>query len=201
MMNIAEALKELDDLYEAKRVISDPDILYHYTNPNPLYRILTEDCLRANVHLNAVCFTTDKDYKIYDYPCGIQFSRERLTKDGYELVEFDELADDPNAAGESEERLYKDITDVSKYITTVYIDWNKIAIVQSPEGYRIADAVYEARGESEEYSMLLSKFRFFLMRLGMKGIKVVETGNPQYGKYYLDDSGNLRPGGKLMAFN
>ena len=200
-MNFVEAIKELDDLYEARRVISDSDILYHYTNPNPLYRILSEDCLRSNVHLKAVCFTTDKDYKIYDYPCGLQFSRELLVKDGYELVEFDEFADDQNSAGESEERIYKDITEVSKYITAVHIDWNKIAIVQSKDGYRIADAVYEAYGESEEYSMLLSQFRFFLMRLGMKGIKVIETGTPQYGKYYLDASGKLRYGGKLMAFN
>lgn len=200
--NLLENMQEnAETLFEAKRVISDPDILYHYTNPNPLYRIISEDCLKSNVHLQAVCLTTDKDYKIYDYPCGIQFSRERLLEDGYELVEFDELADDAESAGESEERIYEDITNVTKYITAIYIDWNKIAIVQSPEGYRVADAKYEAYGESEEYSMLLSQFRFFLMRLGMKGIKVVETGNPQYGKYYLDDSGKLRYGGKLMAFN
>jgi hypothetical protein len=200
--NLLESLTDdSENLSEAKRIISDPDILYHYTNPNPLHRILTDDILKSNVHLNAVCLTTDKDYKIYDYPCGIQFSREKLVNDGYELVEFDEFADDAESAGESEERIYEDITNVTKYITAVHIDWNKIAIVQSPDGYRVADAKYEAYGEGEEYSLLLSQFRFFLMRLSMKGIKVIETGKPQYGKYHLDDSGNLRYGGKVMAFN
>jgi hypothetical protein len=200
--NLLENLADdSENLSEAKRVVSDPDILYHYTNPNPLHRILTDDCLRSNIHLNAVCLTTDKDYKIYDYPCGIQFSREKLISDGYELVEFDEFADDAESAGESEERIYEDITNVSKYITAVHVDWNKIAIVQSPEGYRVADAKYETYGEGEEYSLLLSQFRFFLMRLNMKGIKVIETGKPQYGKYYLDDSGNLKYGGKIMVFN
>jgi hypothetical protein len=200
--NLLENLADdSENLSEAKRVVSDSDILYHYTNPNPLYRILTDGVLKSNIHLNAVCLTTDKDYKIYDYPCGIQFSREKLISDGYELVEFDEFADDAESAGESEERIYEDITNVSKYITAVHVDWNKIAIVQSPEGYRVADAKYETYGEGEEYSLLLSQFRFFLMRLNMKGIKVIETGKPQYGKYYLDDSGNLKYGGKIMVFN
>lgn len=199
-VELDESVDDPENLSEAKRVISDPDILYHYTNPNPLYKILTADCLKSNIHCNAVCLTTDEDYKIYDYPCGIQFSREKLISDGYELVEFDEFDDDAESAGESEERIYEDITNVTKYITAVYVDWDKIEIVQSPEGYRIADAKYEACGEVEEYSLLLSQFRFLLMRLGMKGIKVVETGKPQYGKYHLDDSGTLKYGGKVMAF-
>jgi hypothetical protein len=201
-MSFITTYSELENLYEAKRVISNPDVLYHYTNPNPLYKIITEDCLRSNVHLNAVCLTTDKDYKIYDYPCGIQFSRAKLVNDGYELVEFDEFAHETDKAGESEERIYEDIKNVSKYITAVYVDWDKIAIVKSPEGYyRIADAKYEDYGEGEEYSLMLSQFRLFLMRLGMMGIKVIETGNPRYGMYHLDDSGNLKYGGKVLAFN
>ena len=108
-MNFNEAIVALDNLYEAQRVIHDVDILYHYTNPTPFLKIFTEDCLRADVNLKAVCLTTDRDYHIYGYPCGIQFSRKRLLDAGYELVPFDELADDPEAEGESEERIYENI--------------------------------------------------------------------------------------------
>jgi hypothetical protein len=191
-MNFNEAYYTLNSLYEAKRVISDTDILYHYTNPTPLLKIFTEDCLRADVHLQAVCLTTDKDYIIYDYPCGIQFSREKLTQAGYELVEFDEFADDPDSRGESEERIYKNITDVSKYVTVVYVDWDKIPVVQSPEGDRIADAVYDEHGnENESYDLMLDDFKAILNNLKSKGIIVKENGSPMFGEYYLDAYGKL----------
>lgn len=82
--------ENLTELNETIRIVSDPNILYHYTNPTPLYQILTSGCLRADVNLKAVCFTVDKDYRIYGYPCGMQFCRDRLVKDGYELFEVDE---------------------------------------------------------------------------------------------------------------
>lgn len=194
-MNFNEAYSALNTLYEAKRVVSGQDILYHYTNPTPLLKIFTEDCLRADIHLHAVCLTTDKDYIIYDYPCGIQFSREKLTQAGYELVEFDEFADDPDSRGESEERIYKNITDVSKYATVVYVDWNKIPIAQSAEGDRIADATYDEQGnENESYDLMLVDFISLLDILKRKGITVKENGSPMYGEYYLDASGKLHYG-------
>lgn len=186
-MDFNDAYSALDDLYEAKRIISDADILYHYTNPTPLLKIFIGDCLRGDVHLNAVCLTTDKNYIIYDYPCGIQFSRKKLTQDGYELVPFDEYEDDPDSAGESEERIYGNIDNVSRYTTAVHINWDNISIVQSAEGDRIADAVYDEQGnEGETYDLMLSDFKALLDTLRQKGIDVIEKGSPMSGEYYLD---------------
>lgn len=199
-MNFAEAIKELDDLYEAKRVISDVDTLYHYTNPTPFVKIFTEDCLRSDVHTEAVCLTTDRDYIIYDYPCGIQLSRSRLEADGYKLEKFDEFEYDADGAGESEERIHGNIENLSKYVTAVHINWQgkgeaEIAIVQSAEGDRIADAVYDERGnEQESYSLMLSEFKSLLAGLKQKGIRVHEQGSPTFGEYYLDSDGRLQYG-------
>ena len=191
-MNFTEAYSELNSLYEAKRIISDVDALYHYTNPTPLFKIFTEDCLRADVHLNAVCLTTDRDYVIYDYPCGMRLSRKKLTEAGYELVPFDEFEDDEEASGESEERIYGNVDNLSNYVTAVFIDWDKIPVVQSTEGDRIADAVYDEHGnEHESYDLMLSDFRAFLNKLNIKGIKVNEKGSPMAGEYYLDAEGKL----------
>jgi hypothetical protein len=203
-MNFAEAIKELDDLYEAKRVISDVDTLYHYTNPTPFVKIFTEDCLRGDVHTEAVCLTTDRDYIIYDYPCGIQLSRKKLVEDGYELVPFDEFEYDTDGSGESEERIYGNINNLSKYVTAVYINWQgrgeaELSIVQSAEGDRIADAVYDEHGnELENYDLMLSDFVALLDKLKSKGIRVHEQGSPMTGVYYLDSDGKLRSG-KLPA--
>ena len=199
-MNFAEAIKELDDLYEAKRVISDIDTLYHYTNPTPFVKIFTEDCLRGDIHTEAVCLTTDRDYIIYDYPCGIQLSRSRLEADGHELGKFDEFEYDKDGAGESEERIQGNINNLSKYVTAVYINWQgrgeaEIAIVQSAEGDRIADAFYDERGdEQENYNLMLSDFKKLLNTLKSKGIRVHEKGSPVSGEYYLDSDGKLQYG-------
>ena len=170
-MNFIETYSTLDSLYEAKRVIHDVDILYHYTNPTPLLKIFEEDCLRADVHLNAVCLTTDKNYVIYGYPCGIQFSRKRLTEDGYELIPFDEFEDDLDGAGESEERIYGNIENLSKYVTAVHINWQgrsgaEIPVVKSSSGDRIADATYDEEGnEDETYDLTLATFLGLLKKL------------------------------------
>ena len=199
-MNLANALKELDDLYEAKRVISDVDALYHYTNPTPFVKIFTEDCLRGDIHTEAVCLTTDHDYIIYDYPCGIRLSRSKLEADGYKLERFDEFAYDADGAGESEERIRGNIENLSKYVTAVYINWQgrgeaEIAIVQSAEGDRIADAFYDEHGdEQESYDLMLSDFRSLLDTLKSKGIRVHEKGSPVSSEYYLDADGKLRYG-------
>lgn len=199
-MNLADALKELDDLYEAKRIISDVDALYHYTNPTPFVKIFTEDCLRGDIHTEAVCLTTDRDYIIYDYPCGIQLSRKRLEDAGYELEKFDEFEYDEHGAGESEERIYGNIENLSDYVTAVYINWQgrseaEIAIVQSAEGDRIADAFYDEQGnEQESYDLMLSDFKKLLNTLKSKGIMVHEKGSPVSGEYYLDTDGKLQYG-------
>lgn len=199
-MNFAEAIKELDDLYEARRVISDVDTLYHYTNPTPFVKIFTEDCLRGDIHTEAVCLTTDRDYIIYDYPCGIQLSRSRLEADGYKLEKFDEFAYDTDGAGESEERIHGNIENLSKYVTAVHINWQgrgeaEIAVVQSAEGDRIADAFYDEHGdEQESYDLMLSDFKKLLSILKSKGIRIHEKGSPVSGEYYLDSEGRLQYG-------
>jgi hypothetical protein len=195
-MDFNEAYFELDNLYEAKRIIHDVDVLYHYTNPTPFLKIFTGDCLRADVKLNAVCLTTDRNYLIYDYPCGIQFSRKKLLDAGYELIPFDEFENDPEASGESEERIYGNINNLSKYVTAVHINWQgrgdaEIAVVKSSAGDRIADAIYDEHGnENETYDLMLNDFKKLLDSLRAKGIKVIEHGSPK-AKYYLDDNGEL----------
>ena len=199
-MNFIEAIKELDDLYEARRVISDVDALYHYTNPTPFVKIFTEDCLRGDIHTEAVCLTTDREYIIYDYPCGIQLSRAKLEADGYKLEKYDEFEYDTDGAGESEERVLGNIENLSKYVTAVYINWQgrgeaEIAIVQSAEGDRIADALYDEHGdEHENYDLMLSDFMTLLNTLRSKGIRVHEQGSPVSGEYYLDSDGKLQYG-------
>lgn len=196
-MNFIEALTALDNLYEAKRIIHDVDVLYHYTNPTPFLKIFSNDTLRADVNLQAVCLTTDRDYRIYGYPCGIQFSRKKLLDAGYEIVPFDEFADDPDAAGESEERIYKSIEQLSNFVTAVHIYWQgsrddaEIAIANSSRGHRICDAVYDEHGnENESYDLMLKDFTDLLDNLKSKGIKVVEYGTPHAG-YFLTDAGKL----------
>lgn len=196
-MNFNDALVELDKLYEAKRVIHDVDVLYHFTNPTPFLNILSSNVLRADVKTKAVCLTTDKEYRIYGYPCGMQFSRKKLTDAGYELVPFDEFADDPEAAGESEERVYKNIEQLSNFITAVHIYWQdswdgaEIAIANSSKGARICDAIYDEQGnENESYDLMLKDFTNLLSTLRSKGIKVIEHGAPK-AEYYLTDNGRL----------
>lgn len=196
-MNFTEAYSTLENLYEAKRIIHDVDVLYHYTNPTPFLKIFKGDCLRADVKLNAICLTTDREYIIYDYPCGIQLSRKKLTDDGYDLIPFDKFADDLEAAGESEERIYGNIENLSKYVTAVHINWQgrdeaEIAVVKSSQGDRIADATYDERGnENETYDLMLKDFRELLDNLKAKGIKVIENGQPR-ARYYLTDTGKLK---------
>jgi hypothetical protein len=204
-MNFKEVLEELDSLYESQRIISDTDVLYHYTNPTPFVKILSEDCLRGDINTQAVCLTTDEDYVIYDYPCGFRFSRELLVQDGYELELFDDNEEDDFAAGESEERIHGNIDNVSKYITAVYINWQgregaEIPIVFDGTTYKIADARYdEAGNEYEDYALSVSDFRMVLAQLKAKGIKVIERGRPQYGKYSLTPDGHIQYNSQTMV--
>ena len=201
-MNFNEAYNSLDKLYESRRVISDADILYHYTNPTPFVKIIKENCLRGDINTKAVCLTTDEDYVIYNYPCGIKFSRQRLLQDGYELELFDDNEKNPESAGESEERILRNIDNVMKYVTAVYINWQGRSFAEIPvvydstnDMYKIADARYDQQGnEYEEYALSLTSFRLLLSSLKAKGISVHERGTPQFDKYYLDDNGKLCSG-------
>lgn len=198
-MNFNEAYNSLDELYESKRVISDADLLYHYTNPTPFVKIINENCLRTDINTEAVCLTTDKDYMIYNYPCGFQFSRQKLLDDGYVLELYDNNEEDPFCRGESEERVLRNIDNVMKYVTAVYINWQGKNFAEIPivydkvsDTYKIADARYDQQGnEYEDYTLSLTSFRFLLSSLKAKGIRVIERGRPQFGKYYLNDNGKL----------
>ena len=189
---------DLDNTNEALRVVSDPDALYHATEAVPLYKIFKENRLRGNVNdgagINAVCLTTDKKYNIYGYPCKIQLSRERLVKDGYELIPYDEFEDDPESRGESEERILGDIDNVAKYVTRIYLNWDKIPIAQSNRGDYMSGPKYDKFGEGEEWSLKFRSFIILLTKLKAQGIKLINKGYPMTGKYYLDDNGKCHDG-------
>lgn len=198
-----EAL-ETDSVEEALRVVSDPDILYHATEAVPLYKIFSGDCLKGSVNekagINAVCLTTDSRYTIYKYPCKIQLSRQRLVDDGYELLPYDEFADDTTGRGESEERILGDINNISKYVTHIYIDWTNISIAQSARGDYVSGPIYDKVGsESEEWPLKLSDFRKLLRDLKAKGIRILTKGTPMQGEYYLDNDGTLNYGEMPLA--
>ncbi len=194
-MNFIKALTELDKLYEAKRVISDVDALFHYTSPLALYNIFDDNALLANVHGDGVCFTTDRDYTIYDSPCGIRVSRKKLEQAGYELVPYDEFPDE-DGRGESEERVYKSITNLTNYVTFVYIDWTKILIIPSSSGWIVVGARYNELPpeilETDDFTLSLEDFQILLQWIRNKGILVSEFGDPIYDRrHYLEDDGTL----------
>lgn len=197
-MNFQDALAELDNLYEAKRVISDVDALYHYTDPLALFNIFDDNALRADVHGDGVCFTTDRDYTIYGYPCGIRVSRKKLEQAGYELVPYDEFPDE-KGRGESEERVYKTISNLTDYVTVVFIDWSQISIIASSSGWRVVGAKYtessDGLPETDDFSLYIEDFLDLLQWLRNKGIKVSEIDEPFYDRrQYLEDDGTITRG-------
>jgi hypothetical protein len=197
--NLLESLTEdAENLSEAKRVISDADALFHYTEPLALFNIFDDNALRADVHGDGVCFTTDRDYTIYGYPCGIRVSRKKLEQAGYELVPYDEYPDS-KGRGESEERVYKTITNLTDYVTVVYIDWTHISIIPSSSGWRVVGAKYDNLApeipEDDDFSLYIEDFQDLLQWLRNKGIKVSEIGEPVYDRMqYLADDGTILAG-------
>jgi hypothetical protein len=197
--NLLENLTDdQEDLSEAKRIISDVDALFHYTDPLALFNIFDDNALRADVHGDGVCFTTDCDYTIYGYPCGIRVSRKKLEQAGYELVPYDEFPDE-KGRGESEERVYKTISNLTDYVTVVYVDWSQISIIASSSGWRVVGAKYteSASGlpETDDFSLYVEDFLDLLQWLKNKGIRVAEIGEPYYDRrQYLEDDGTIARG-------
>ena len=202
----AAGLTEADfntSLTEAKRIISNPDILYHATEAENLYKILSEDTLKGSINtranINAVCLTTDANYTIYYYPCKIQFSRELLTKGGYEFIPYDEFADDTEGSGESEERVLGDITEVSKYITAVHLNWDQIAIAKSiqpgAEGSYISGPRYakHTNDEDEAWDLRYEDFIAALKKLQASGVYIFQEGRKTY-RYWIDENGKPHTG-------
>ena len=197
-MNFIEALSTLDKLYEAKRVISDADALFHYTEPLALFNIFDDNALKADIHGDGVCFTTDREYTIYGYPCGIRVSRNKLVQAGYELVPYDEFPDE-KGKGESEERVYKTITNLTDYTTFVYIDWSHISLIPSSSGWRVIGAKYDDLPpeipETDDFSLYIEDFLGLLTWLKNKGVRVVELDEPVYDRmHYLEDDGTILTG-------
>ena len=212
-MNFLETYSILENLDEAVKVVSDPDALFHYTTPLPFCRILKDNVLKAGVNGDAVCFTTDDQYRIYGYTCGFQFSRKKLVAAGYELEDYnDALAYDPDweeENSESEERVYKDVTNLRSLLTAVHIHWSPegmtqdqapdtteysfIEVAQTAKGDKIGDEDYRT-GKPLVWKISMSYFRKLLQELQSKGIKVYEYGTPMNGIYWLDETGKLHDG-------
>ena len=197
-VELDESVQEQGRLAEALRIVSDTDALFHYTEPLALFNIFDDNALRADVHGDGVCLTTDRDYAIYGYPCGIRLSRKKLEQAGYELVPYDEFPDE-KGRGESEERVYKTITNLTDYTTFVYIDWSNISLIPSSSGWRIVGAKYDDLPseipEADDFSLYIEDFLDLLQWLKNKGIRVVELGDPFYNRrHYLDDDGNILVG-------
>ncbi len=195
--SLLENLQE-DSLSEATRVISDLDALFHYTEPLALFNIFDDNALKADVHGDGVCFTTDRDYTIYGYPCGIRVSRKKLEQAGYVLEPYDEFPDE-HGRGESEERVYKTITNLTDYVTFVYVDWAHISIIPSSSGWRIVGAKYDNLApeipEEDDFSLYIEDFQDLLQWLRNKGIKVSEIGEPVFDRMqYLEDDGTILAG-------
>jgi hypothetical protein len=183
--NLLENLVEESDskiTEGGRRIISHPDILYHYTRPLAMMNIFKEDTLRADLNCNAVCFTTDATYPIYDQPCGLVFSRSKITAAGYTLEEFDdfeEIAYNPDGSSESEERVNENVVGISKMVTEVKVKWDRIGIVDSPKGHVIEDVYYDKQGkEHDTWDLTLKEFTQFLESLKAKGIVITEIGKP-----------------------
>jgi hypothetical protein len=197
--NLLENLTEAsENISEAKRVISDTDALYHFTGPLALFNIFDDNALKANVHGDGVCFTTDRDYTIYGYPCGIRVSRKKLEQAGYVLELYDEFPDE-KGSGESEERVYETITNLTDYTTFVYIDWDHISIIPSSSGWRVVGAKYDTVDpevpEEDDFSLYIEDFQDLLQWIRNKGIKVSEIGEPVYDRMqYLEDDGTITVG-------
>ena len=154
--------------------------------------------MRADVHGEGVCFTTDRDYTIYGYPCGIRVSRKKLEQAGYELVPYDEFPDE-KGRGESEERVYKTITNLTNYVTFVYIDWTQLSIIPSSDGWHVIGAKYvespTGLPEIDDFSLYVEDFLNLLQWLKNKGIRVSEIGEPVYSRnHYLEDDGTILVG-------
>jgi hypothetical protein len=194
-VELDESINDPNQLSESTQIISDPDSLFHYTDTLALFNIFDDNALRADVHGKGVCFTTDRDYTIYGYPCGIRVSRKKLEAAGYELEHYDEFPDQPGR-GESEERVYNTITNLTDYVTFVYIDWSNIALIPSSSGWRVIGAKYDDLPseipETDDFSMYIEDFTDLLQWLRNKGIKVSEIGEPYYDRrHYLEDDGTI----------
>lgn len=164
-MNFLDTYNMLENLTEGVKVVSDPDALFHYTSPLPFCRILKDDAIKAGVNGDAVCFTTDDQYRIYGYTCGFQFSRKKLVDAGYELEDWDDMEEDnpeyadyykdhPRAADastESEERVYKDVINLRSLLTAVHIHWSPENMTQdqAPDDFDNSYAFIEVAQSSK----------------------------------------------------
>jgi hypothetical protein len=172
-----------------------------------------------DINEGAVCFTTDANYRIYGYPIGLQFSRQKLIDAGYELEEYDDYqpeiyGDDreEDAPTESEERVYETVTGIKKLLTAVHVHWSPEGMTQdqAPDSvdYPFIDVAQSARGDiigddnpnaasladSAVWKISMSYFRRQLRELQAAGIKIYEYGTPMKDIYWLDENNNLHKG-------
>ena len=203
--DFGESIVEAANLEETVKVTSDPDKLWHSTEIGPFYKIFSSGTMLSKVRgdegVEALCFTTDADYTIYDYPCTIELSRSKLEAAGYELYPVDEFEDDEYGRGESEERINKDITNIWDYVTGVEIRWQDIAAAEYEGDLRLSTAEYDEQGnESDNWDLKLSDLQTVIDDLKARGIKVTEVGEPMANDdYWFDETGEFRYGRDEVA--
>jgi hypothetical protein len=210
------------NLEEAIRIGAGNDALYHYTNLIPFMKILKTDTMkRPDDHEDyAICFTTDEGYRIFEFCFGLQFSRERLAADGYDLLLWDDAEEDnpeyadfyrdhpraEDARTESEERIYDNIPNVSKYITDIHLHWSPEGktLDQASDDYDNEDAFIDiAHGkqgdkligyEGPNDRMVLvpmSEFKAVLLSLKSKGVQIHTYGTRMKKMYVYDERGKV----------
>ena len=211
-----------ESLEEAIRIGAGNDALYHYTNLIPFMNILKTDTMKrpAEHEDYAICFTTDEGYRIYEFCFGLQFSRERLAADGYDLMLWDDAEEDnpeyadfyrdhpraEDARTESEERIYDNIPNVSKYITDIHLHWSPEGktLDQASDDYDNEDAFIDiAHGkqgdkligyEGPNDRMVLvpmSEFKAVLLSLKSKGVQIHTYGTRMKKMYVYDERGKV----------
>ena len=211
-----------EGLEEAVRIGAGNDALYHYTNLIPFMNILKTDTMkRPDDHEDyAICFTTDEGYRIYEFCFGLQFSRERLAADGYDLMLWDDAEEDnpeyadfyrdhpraEDARTESEERIYDNIPNVSKYITDIHLHWSPEGktLDQASDDYDNEDAFIDIahgkqgdkligyEGPNDRIVLVpMSEFKAVLMSLKSRGVQIHTYGTRMRKMYVYDERGKV----------
>lgn len=128
MLNYSEWLLEGKKLPKVNK-----QYLYHFTDQNSLFSILSKDRLFIGVHNNKtrlsddpwVSFTRNKHFNIYDQGAILVFDYDKLRND-YKVVPHGtgkgvDWDDDYVMSNQYEEKIFKDVTNLKRYLKEVII--------------------------------------------------------------------------------